>query len=106
MNIHISAMPRISVSDNHPVEELSDQVLSEHPNDVDTRDDIDREEPTILKNPETEPPAADDLIAELSISQPLAVRETQRLYRLKAARFLAVVAADTEDEARRIAAKS
>jgi hypothetical protein len=37
-------------------------------------------------------------------SQPPTVRETQRLFRLRAARFLAVVAADTEDEARSLAA--
>jgi hypothetical protein len=33
------------------------------------------------------------------------VRETQRLYRLKAARFLAIVAADTEAEARELAVR-
>ena len=48
--------------------------------------------------------AADDAVAEVPASQPIAVRETQRLYRLKAARFSAVVAADTEDEARTFAA--
>jgi hypothetical protein len=47
---------------------------------------------------------ADDVVAEVPVGRPFAVRETQRLYRLKAARFLAVVAADTEDEARKLAA--
>jgi alkanesulfonate monooxygenase SsuD/methylene tetrahydromethanopterin reductase-like flavin-dependent oxidoreductase (luciferase family) len=47
--------------------------------------------------------AADD-VAELPPSQPFAVRETRRRYRLKAGRFQAVVAADTEEEARRLAA--
>jgi hypothetical protein len=42
--------------------------------------------------------AADDAV-EVPVSEPLAARETQRLYRLKAA-SLAVVAADAEDEAR------
>jgi hypothetical protein len=45
-----------------------------------------------------------DEVAEVRPSQPLAVRETRRLYRLKAGRFQAVVAADTEDEARGFAA--
>jgi len=49
--------------------------------------------------------AVEDVVAELSASQPLVVRETQRLYRLRAGRFLAVVAADTEDEARALAAE-
>lgn len=48
--------------------------------------------------------AVDDLVAEVPSSQPLAVRETRRLYRLRAARFLAIVAADSEDEARALAA--
>jgi hypothetical protein len=49
--------------------------------------------------------AAVDVTAELPASQPLSVRETQRLYRLKATRFLAVVAADSEAEARSLAAR-
>jgi hypothetical protein len=49
--------------------------------------------------------AADVVVADQLVSQPLSVRETQRLYRLKAARFFAVVAADTEDEARTLAAR-
>jgi hypothetical protein len=48
--------------------------------------------------------AVDEVVAEVPASQPLVVRETPRLYRLTAARFLAVVAADTEDEARTLAA--
>jgi hypothetical protein len=60
--------------------------------------------PLTLQNTEKEFPAADDLVAEVAAGQPCAVRETQRLYRLKAARFLAVVAADTEEEARSLAA--
>ena len=43
--------------------------------------------------------AATDVAAEGPVGQPFAVRETQRLYRLKAARFLAVVAADTATDA-------
>jgi alkanesulfonate monooxygenase SsuD/methylene tetrahydromethanopterin reductase-like flavin-dependent oxidoreductase (luciferase family) len=50
------------------------------------------------------PEATDEVVAEVPASQPLVVRETQRLYRLKAGRFVAVVAADTEDEARDLAA--
>jgi hypothetical protein len=60
--------------------------------------------PLALQNTENEFPAADDLVAEVGAGQPLAVRETRRLYRLRAARFLAVVAADTEQEARSLAA--
>jgi hypothetical protein len=60
--------------------------------------------PLTLQNTEKEFPAADDLVAEVGAGQPLAVRETRRLYRLRAARFLAVVAADTEEEARSLAA--
>jgi hypothetical protein len=45
-----------------------------------------------------------DAVAEVLPSQPLVVRETRRLYRLKAGRFQAVVAADTEEEARGLAA--
>jgi hypothetical protein len=48
--------------------------------------------------------SADDVVAEVAVSQPLAVRETQRLYRLKAMSFFAVVAADAEDAARALAA--
>lgn len=48
--------------------------------------------------------ATDDVVVDELVAQPLPVRETQRLYRLKAARFLAVVAADTEEEARALAA--
>jgi len=43
-------------------------------------------------------------VADAAVSQSPAVRETHRLFRLKAARFLAVVAADREDEARSLAA--
>jgi hypothetical protein len=58
-----------------------------------------------LENTNTEFPPADDVVAEVPAGQPLAVRETQRLYRLKAGRFVAVIAADTEDEARALAAR-
>jgi hypothetical protein len=57
-----------------------------------------------LENTKNELPAA-DAVAEVPAAQPLEVRETQRLYRLKSARFQAVVAADTEDEARTLAAR-
>jgi hypothetical protein len=83
VNNHISAMTRASSSDwrfareDHSVEELCDRPLSEL--------------------------TAAGEVANLD-SQPPAVRETRRLFRLKAARFLAVVAADTEDEARSLAA--
>ena len=60
--------------------------------------------PLTLENTNGELPAAADVVAEVPAGQPFAVRETQRLYRLKAARFLAIVAADTEEEARSIAA--
>lgn len=46
---------------------------------------------------------ADD-VAEVRPPQPLIVRETRRQYRLKAGRFQAVVATDTEVEARGLAA--
>src|SRR5260370_28083329 len=55
--------------------------------------------------PPSEAAAGDDVVADELVTQPLSVRETQRLYRLKAARFLAVVAADTEDAARILAAR-
>lgn len=61
--------------------------------------------PPILDDRKDEFPAAEEIVAEVPIGQPFAVRETQRLYRLKAARFLAMVAADTEDEARTLAAR-
>jgi hypothetical protein len=61
--------------------------------------------PLILEDAKDESAAADDVIAEGPASQLFAVRETQRLYRLKAARCQAVVAADTENEARTIAAR-
>jgi hypothetical protein len=50
-------------------------------------------------------PAADEVVAEVPAGQPFAVRETGRLYRLRAARFMAVIAADTEEEARTLAAR-
>jgi hypothetical protein len=62
--------------------------------------------PQALENTTDEFPEADDVVAEVAAGQPFAVRETQRLYRLKAARFLAVVAADTEAEARELAART
>ena len=52
--------------------------------------------PSTLEHTKDQFPAADDVVAEVPAGQPAAVRETQRLYRLQAARFLAVVAADTE----------
>jgi hypothetical protein len=48
--------------------------------------------------------APEEIATEISVAQPIAVRETGRLYRLKGARFVAVVAADTEQEARLLAA--
>jgi hypothetical protein len=61
--------------------------------------------PLTLQDPKDESPAADHVIAEIPAGQPFAVRETRRLYRLKASRCQAVVAADTEEEARTIAAR-
>jgi hypothetical protein len=60
---------------------------------------------SILENTNPEFPAADDVVAEVPAGQPFAVRETRRLFHLKAARSFAVVAADTEDEARSLAAR-
>jgi hypothetical protein len=60
--------------------------------------------PLTVENAENGSAAADDIVAEVSAPQPLAVRETRRLYRFQAARFVAVVAADTEAEARTLAA--
>jgi hypothetical protein len=60
--------------------------------------------PLTLENTNAEFPAADE-VAEVPADQPFTVRETGRLYRLKAARFTAVIAADTEDEARTLAAR-
>lgn len=48
--------------------------------------------------------AADDVATEVKKAAPFTVRETSRLYRLRAERFVAVVAADTEEEARALAA--
>jgi hypothetical protein len=59
---------------------------------------------SILENAKGEIPATDELVVEVPAGQPFAVRETTRLYRLRATRFQAVVAADTEDEARSLAA--
>jgi hypothetical protein len=84
VNNHISAMNGKSSShwrfagEGQSAEELSDPLPAEFP-------------------------AAGE-VADEAVSQSTAVRETQRLFRLKAARFLAVVAADTEDEARTLAA--
>src|SRR3977135_351755 len=58
---------------------------------------------SILENAKDELPATDELVVEVPAGQPFAVRETTRLYRLRATRFQAVVAADTEDEARSLA---
>jgi hypothetical protein len=60
--------------------------------------------PSVDDDAEGTSAAVDGAVVEVPASKPLAVRETQRLYRLHAARFLAVVAADTEDEARTLAA--
>ena len=43
--------------------------------------------------------------ADVTSTAPFAVRETYRLYRLRAARAVVVVAADMEDEARALAAR-
>jgi hypothetical protein len=59
---------------------------------------------SILENAKDELPATDELVVEVPAGQPFAVRETTRLYRLRATRFQAVVAADAEDEARSLAA--
>jgi hypothetical protein len=48
--------------------------------------------------------AVDEVTAEVKKATPFAVRETGRLYRLRAERFVAAVAADTEEEARALAA--
>ena len=60
--------------------------------------------PSMIENAESELSAIDDVLTEVPALQPHVVRETQRLYRLRAGRFLAVVAADTEAEARGFAA--
>jgi hypothetical protein len=60
--------------------------------------------PSIVENAENGSMAVGNFAAELPASQPLPVRETGRLYRLRAARFLAEVAADTEAEARTLTA--
>jgi alkanesulfonate monooxygenase SsuD/methylene tetrahydromethanopterin reductase-like flavin-dependent oxidoreductase (luciferase family) len=46
----------------------------------------------------------DEAAAEVGHATPFTVRETRRLYRLRAEQFVAVVAADTEEEARALAA--
>src|SRR5437588_7060029 len=48
--------------------------------------------------------AIDELAAKVKRATPFTVRETRRVYRLRAERFIAVVAADTENEARALAA--
>jgi len=48
--------------------------------------------------------ATNEVVTEVTQAAPFTVRETRRLYRLRAERFIAVVAADTEDEARALAA--
>jgi hypothetical protein len=47
----------------------------------------------------------DDLVDEVKTTTSVSVRETSRLYRLRSARFVAVIAADTEAEARELAAR-
>ena len=59
---------------------------------------------SILENAKDELPVTDEPVVEVQSGQLFAVRETTRLYRLWATRFQAVVAADTEDEARSLAA--
>jgi hypothetical protein len=54
-------------------------------------------------DPKTEA-ATEESAAEISQPAPVTVRATCRLYRLRAERIVAVVAADTEDEARALAA--
>lgn len=49
--------------------------------------------------------AADEVADEIKATTSLSVRETSRLYRLRSARFVAVIAADTEAEARELAAR-
>src|SRR3981081_2492413 len=54
---------------------------------------------SILENAKDELPATDELVVEGPAGQPFAVRETTRLYRLRATRFHAVVGGDTGDAA-------
>jgi GGDEF domain-containing protein len=48
--------------------------------------------------------AIDEVAAEVGHATPFTVRETHRIYRLRSERFVAVVAADTVEEARALAA--
>jgi hypothetical protein len=82
VNNHISVMNRTSSSDwRFAEEEQSVELRGRRPSELTAAGEV-----------------AND------VWQPPAVRETRRLFRLRTARFLAVVAADTEDEARTLAA--
>jgi hypothetical protein len=89
-------MARISTDGGRTIEHSS-----EHPRADDPGDSAGQQ--PVVENPENGS-SIDESVVEVLERQPLAVRETGRLYRLKSARFVAVVAADTEEEARLLAA--
>jgi hypothetical protein len=60
--------------------------------------------PLIVDADEASAPAG-EIVADVGVPRRIAVRETSRLYRLRSARFVALVAADTEEEAREMAAR-
>lgn len=95
-------MSRASANEDHFVDDLPDRPISDGPNLV-TGKGLALNEAAPPEDAEQES-LVDDFVAEVPSSQPFAVRETRRLYRLRAARFLAIVAADSEDEARTLAA--
>jgi hypothetical protein len=95
-------MVKVSLDQNQPVDELPGRADGEQLRQERARESVSRQEDSVEGT--SGELAPDEIIAEISVTQPIAVRETGRLYRLKAARFVAVVAADTEQEARLLAA--
>jgi hypothetical protein len=89
-------MSTASLNEDHPAANRFGEADSAHDS---------TSKPLTPANTKERSAGVEDVVAEVPVSQPVAVRETQRLYRLKAARFRAVVAADTEDEARALATR-
>jgi hypothetical protein len=95
------AMSKARSSADQIVAEMSDKPRAQRPDAAAASGQIDADQSGTAGDAEGEALG----VVELRPSQPLAIRETQRLYRLKSARFLAIVAADTEAEARSLAAR-
>jgi hypothetical protein len=95
-------MIKMSSDQNQLVEELPGQAGGERVRQERAREHFTRRRDSVEGGNDDEEP--NEIAAEISVAEPVAVRETGLLYRLKGARFVAVVAADTEQEARLLAA--